>query len=255
MQAGRPGDTYALMEDGLSFAQGRHWVRIQGREIPDALLKRIAVSVSNRIGASRENPPSLISHLPEMGYDAGSLRYFPSLSSFKYFAGEAAVKSLNLVSDVEIAQAQYAIDNNSGSLLLLSFPTSQVADDYFATAAIGNIALENHTLYAKKVGLLVAVLSGPISPASADGFLRSIRYSYSIRWIFEKKNQTKIVWGVPVRILGTIVRSLFFIAILGVVSILAGAVFAISRFFIRNRFSKNETNGSNEADIIKLRLR
>jgi hypothetical protein len=255
IQAGLPGEAHTIVANGLGFYQGRYWIQLKGRDVQIDLLQRIARSVSNRIGPVGPNAPGLISQLPEKGYDAASLRYFPSLAAFKKFAGEAAATSLSLVSDVEIAQAQYSIGKNSASLVLLNFPTGQVAEDYFATIGIGTTGKENLPFYAKKVGPIVAVLSGPIDPASADDLLRSIRYSYSIRWIFEKKNQTKIIWGVPVQILGTVVRSLFFIAVLALVSVAAGAGFAFLRFSLRKRFSKNETDGGDEADIIRLRLR
>jgi hypothetical protein len=255
IQAGLPGEAHTFVAGGVRFSQGRYWIQLQGRDVQKDLLERIALSVSNRIGPVKQNTPALVSHLPEKGYDPASLRYFPGLDAFKDFAGEAIAKSLNLVSDVEIAQAQYSIGRNFGSLVLLNFPTGQVAEDYFATVGIGTTTKENFPFYAKRVGPIVAVLTGPIDPSSADGFLRSIQYSYSIRWIFEKKNQVKIIWGIPVVILGTVVKSLFFIAILALISVMAGAGFAILRFSLRRRFSKNETDGRDEADIIKLRLR
>ena len=256
LQKGPPGDSYTVQAGSIRFSQDRYWIRIQGKEASDDLLKRISLSVANRIGLPNQNAPSLITHLPGLGFDASSVRYFPGLAAFSDFTGAAAVESLGIVSDAEIAQARYSINGRSGVLVLVNFPTGQVAEDYFAALGVSkSLADGTEACFAKRVGPIVAILRGSLDPASADTLLNSLRYSYSIRWIYEKKNQNKIIWGIPVSILGTVVRSLFFIAILGVVSVIAGAGFALLRFVLRNRYTRNTPDRPEEADIIRLRLR
>ena len=253
---GPPGDACTVAPGMIRISKDRHWIRIRALGAPDDLLKRIAISISNRIGLPQQTPPALISHLPEAGYDASSLRYFPAVAAFESFSGAAAAKSLNLIEDAEIAQAQYTVDNHPGVLFLMNFPTGQVAENYFDALGTGvSSETSSDASYAKRVGPIVAIFKGRIEPASANKFLDSLRYSYSIRWIYEKKNQTNIIWGIPVKILGTVVRSLFFIAILGVVSIVAGAGFAFLRFGLRKRFSRNAPDLPEDGGIIRLRLR
>jgi hypothetical protein len=255
IQDGPPGDAYAIAPGIIRFYQGRFWVRIHGQSVSQDLLKRIALSVSNRIGPRQQKPPSIISHFPEDGCDASTLRYFPGLSSFESFSDPETVKFLHLDADAEIAEARYTVDGQAAILFLLSFPTPQVAEEYFDT--LGNREStdeDGRKTYVKRSGPLVAILRGSINAASADKLLGAIRYSYSIRWIYEKRNKPSIIWGVPVSILGTVVRSLFFIAILAVVSILAGIIFALLRFFLRNRFSKNDPDKPESTEIIRLRL-
>lgn len=256
IQEGPPGDDYAATPGNIHCIAGRRLVRIHGQNAPDELLKRIASSICNRIGLSQEKRPSLISHFPSSGLDASSLQYFPGQQSYKSYAGEKAAESLGLVSDAEIARANYNLDNRSGSLFLLHFPTGQVAEDYFSELGKGRLyhAVAMHR-YAKKIGPIVALLNGPISPAAADKFLSSLRYSYSIRWVYEKRNNTKIIWGIPVSILGTVVRSLFFIAVLSVISVVVGAGFAVLRFFLRSYLTKNSPDRPEQDEITQLRLR
>jgi|WetSurSiteA1Bulk_404760.scaffolds.fasta_scaffold07914_3 hypothetical protein len=253
---GPPGDAYTITTGSIRFIRDRYWIRIRGQNASEDLLKRIALSVSNRIGPSQQKPPSLISHFPEPGYDASSLRYFPGLQSFKSYSDSEVVKSLNIVPDAEIAQANYSVDNQPGILFLVNFPTGQVADEYFS--AFGNtefsLAVGAKT-YAKKIGPIVAILNGPIDSAAADKFLGALRYSYSIRWVYEKRNNSKIIWGIPVSILGTVVRSMFFIAILCVISVISGTGFAVLRFFLRGHGNKNAPDQPEQTEITRLRLR
>jgi hypothetical protein len=251
-----PGDLHSSLPGSIRFAQGRQWVRLHGTGVSEDLIRRVAISISNRIGVPQAHVPSLVARLPKSGFDASSLRYFPSLASLKSYLGESAAKSMNLVSDAEIARAQYMVDGRPATLFLFNFPTGQVAEDYFNSVdAIAAPSLKSEASYAKQVGPLVAVLRGPLDAAAANRLLGTLRYSYSIRWIFEKKNQSRMLWGIPTAILGTVVKSLFFVALLGVLSVLAGAVFAFLRFSFRNRRIKNALDSEEESDFIKLRLR
>jgi hypothetical protein len=255
IQTGSPGDFFTSASDGIRFTQGRHWVRIQSKSAPEGLVRRVAISISNRIGPRQSSPPSLLSHFPKPGFDASGLRYFPSMSSFEIYAGSDA-RSFHISSDAEIALARYVVDNQPGLVFLLKFPTIQMAEEYFTDMA-GLISLQKGAdkLYAKRAGPIVGILKGPQSPESADKILSSLRYRYSVSWIFEKRNRTTIIWGIPVRILGTVVKSLFFVALLCVISVIAGACFAVLRFAIRNHFTKNAPDQPEQADILRLRLR
>jgi hypothetical protein len=105
------------------------------------------------------------------------------------------------------------------------------------------------------VGPLVAVLEGVLDPYAADRILGSLKYEYSIRWIYDKQNQSKIIWGVPTKILGTVVKSLIFVGLLCLVSIAVGAGFAFLRFGIRARRFSGSSHAQDPNEIIRLRLR
>jgi len=256
IQDGPPGDAFAAAGDSVCFAQGSKWVRIQGRGTPKDLVRLVANSTSHRIGLGRKKAPSLISHLPRMGYDASSLRYFPGAKSYESYYGTSADGYLKLGTDMEIAQARYALENRAGLLSLLNFPTPQVAEEYFAGLAGRKSAQTNGAqVYAKRAGPIVAILEGTFNPATADRILSSIKFSYSIRWIYEKRNKPVTIWGVPAGILGTVVKSLLFVALLCVISIGAGVSFAIFRFVLREYAPKNILDRPERTEITRLRLR
>ncbi|MBN1571177.1 MAG: hypothetical protein JXA73_25300 [Acidobacteria bacterium] len=256
IQNGPPGDAYAISTGSLHCIRNRRWIRIDSQNASEGLLKRIALSICNRIDPNEQKPPALISHFPEQGYNSSSLQYFPGLQCFKSHAGEETVKTLVLTHDAEIARANYTIDGKTGVLFLMNFPTGQVAEDYFDELGDAGLSLAGgYNTYAKKIGPIIAILNSPVDSAAADKLLGTLRYSYSIRWVYEKKNDSKIIWGIPVSILGTVVQSLFFIAILAVISIFAGAGFAVLRFFLRGRITKNAPDEPERAEIIRLRLR
>jgi|WetSurMetagenome_2_1015567.scaffolds.fasta_scaffold30348_2 hypothetical protein len=254
LQEGPPGDTFSQNPTSIRFFQARYWVRIDGRDTSEDLLKQVAVWVSNQLSPRGQKPPSLITHLPATGYDASSLKYFPGLKSFESYSGSQAFNSLKLNFDAEIAQARYALNNQIGNLTLLNFPTPEVGAEYFADFSASSFSeKDREKIYLKRAGPIVAILQGRMDPGSADKVLQSISHSYAVRWIFEKPKKARVMWGVPVRILHTVVNSLFFVILLCVLAILAGAGAALFLFLRRRR--SNAPGGQGQTAPTRLRLR
>ncbi len=253
---GPPGDAFAADSSRVAFFQGRRWIQITGAKAPADLLRRLAVSVSDRLGPHDQKPPSLIRHFPGTGYDASSLKYFPGLKSFETYSGTQALKDLRLEFDAEIARARYALDNTTGILTLLNFPTPEVGEEYFNEFSTAHRGIESKDkTYLKRSGPLVAVLTGRMNPGEADTILGAISHSYSIRWIFEKPQKKGVTWGIPVRILHTVVKSILFVVLLSVIAIIAGAGFAFLRFAKKRRESKEAADGLGQTNSNWLRLR
>jgi hypothetical protein len=252
IQAGPPGVVFTTEGDGIRFAKRKEWVRIQASGVQEDLIKRIAVSISNRLGQDEHGLPSLLSHLPKLGFDPSSLRYFPGLKSFKTYSGKTGEAIVNLDTDMEIVQARYSMGNGAGNLSLLNFPTTQVAEECFdELTSSKSVGKNDSAIYARRVGPIVALLEGSFDPNSADRILSSIKHSYSISWL--KDNKPRVVWGIPAGILITVVKSFFFVGLLCVVSVVAGAGFAFFRFLLRRHASHNILD--RQSEITHLRLR
>jgi hypothetical protein len=176
------------------------------------------------------------------------------LKSFESYSGSQAFNSLKLNFDAEIAQARYALNNQIGNLILLNFPTPEVGAEYFADFSASSFPeKDREKIYLKRAGPIVAILKGRMDPGSADKVLQSISHSYAVRWIFEKPKKARVMWGVPVRILHTVVNSLFFVILLCVLAILAGAGAALFLFLRRRR--SNAPGGQGQTAPTRLRLR
>jgi hypothetical protein len=255
LQNGPPGDTFANITGGLCFAQGRRFVRIRFQNLPEEIAKQTATFISKRIGSARENPPSLVSHLPKSGFDSAGLRYFPAISAYENYVKSKPAAYINPRYDMEIAQARYISDGHSGVLSLLKLPTPELAEEYFSEISLPSSAQwEGQSVYVKRVGPLVAFLEGNFDPTSSDRLLKSVKFGYSIRWV-DKKGSAKVIWGIPFGVLGAVVNSLIFVAILSVLSILLGTLVAVVRFLKRAASEKRSPHQDAETDISPLRLR
>jgi hypothetical protein len=254
LQDGPPGDFFVKSSHGLQFSQGRLWVRIQGDGASEDLVRRLAISVSNRIGPQQSKAPALVAHMPKSDYDSSTLRYYPGTKAFEDYSGIVGGTTLRVNSDMEIAQARYSKDNLTGTLSLLSFPTAEVAEEYFSELTVQEPSPKaGNKTYLKRAGPIVAILEGSFDPGTADKILSPIQFSYSIRWVYEK-NQPKMIWGIPGSILSTVVKSLFFVLILGGLSIIVGIGIALFRFRLRRRsVSSPDHPDKNEMTRLKMR--
>jgi len=255
MQNGPPGDACAITSDGILFAQGRRFVRIHAQDLPKEIPEKAAAYVSKRLGTEHGEPPSLILHMPKSGYDASSQRYFPAIAAYRNYAKGKSSACINTRYDMEIAQARYFMGSRSGTLSLLKFPTPELAEEYYAGLVIpASSQSDGLSVYAKRAGPLIAFLEGNFEPRSADNLLKSVKFSYSVHWVYEKKNNTKVIWGIPLGILGAVVNSLFFVAILCVASMLIGAIVAVVRFVFWTSSSKRSSGDEEETHFLRLRL-
>ncbi len=253
VEKGPPGQFFAAAAGEIMFSQGNIWVRVRGRDV--GLCARVALSVSNRIGSRESSLPSLVRRLPREGLESGSIEYFLGPEAFRAY-GELP-KGVRLVPtrDLEIAQADYEAEGRSGTLYLIGFPTSQTAQEYFDSISAPPGRAGEAKAYVKQAGPLVAILEGTFEPGQADKILGSLEFQYSIRWIYDKnRRSSRTVWGVPVSLLGTVVRSLAFVALLCVASVLLGLGIAVVRILMRGYVPNNPLDRPERTELIRLKL-
>jgi hypothetical protein len=253
VEEGPPGQFFAATSGEIMFAQGNIWARIEGRN-PE-LCRRVALSVGNRIGSREPSLPSLVKRLPREGLDPASIKYLLGPEAFRTYGELPRGVQLVPTSDLEIVQAKYEAEGRSGTLYLVGFPTNQAAQEYFDSLSVPASHLGETRTYAKRAGPLVAILEGTFQPGQADKILGSLEFQYSIRWIYDKNRRSSTtVWGVPVGLLGTVVRSLAFVALLCVASILLGFAIAVVRILMRGYAPNNPLDRPERTELIRLKL-
>ena len=252
---GPPGQQMAAGPGELDFTQGHFWVRVRAAD--PQLARKVAISVSNRIGVRDSSLPPLVKRMPSIGCEPSSLRYMLGPQSFQAFGKPGRGFSFQPTRDIEVAQAHYQDAGQAGDLTLLGFATGQLAEEYFEGLK-GRDSLgpaPGIQTYARRVGPLVGLLEGTFEPKLADKILGSLEFQYSIRWIFDKNNRSSAtVWGVPVSLLGTVVRSLAFTALLCLTSLFAGFGIAVFRILLRGYAPNNFLDRPERTEMIRLKL-
>ena len=150
--------------------------------------------------------------------------------------------SLGFDYSAQAATADYRIDGKKAHLLLLLYPTQQIAKK------IEEQLLSSSTLPAssrKRIGPLLAIASGLSDASSNQSLLEQVHY------------QSTVTWSEPQPGLGLgpiIVTAFTFIGILVALSILVGLGLGYGRTIAQSLYPNRSFQRDKDAEIIQLKL-
>ncbi|MDR0310852.1 MAG: hypothetical protein LBJ21_04630 [Acidobacteriota bacterium] len=243
VQPGPPGDSFTAADNAFLFVHGRFFVRVIGKGASKELLEKSAVAIGAKMTPSRGERPELLDYFPAGGYDAAGLRYFPSPDAYKTWTNGKIPGHIDTNYDMEIAMARYFAESGSGTIYLLKFPTPELAEEYYDELTVSAPAVPNGlSIYARRIGPLIACLEGNFDPVSAGELLSTVNFSYSMRWVYGDENNVKVVWGIPGVVLSAVVNSLIFSALAVVAAVLVGLAAGIGLFMLRQYKIKRSPN-------------
>jgi hypothetical protein len=221
----------------LYFWQSNYVVKLDGavdasRDLAGLLSEKI-------LGRSRKPPVS--NHLPPRNLLAGSDKYILDPANIDR-SFELAGANLGFDDDAEAATASYHVDGHPARLLLLLYPTQQLAKKYAEQLDAAKPALAGFT---KRVGPLVAIVSGLTDASAARSILDDVNY------------ETKVTWNKPkprVGIAEVILTAFTFIGIALAFTVVAGISFGGVRIFVKSRYPNRLFDRPEDMQIIQLNL-
>ena len=219
------------------FWQSNYVVRLDGA---DAATKDLAQTISENIfGRSRRPPVS--THLPPENLIQGSDRYIVDASGL---GGELNVdaRSLGFEDSVEIATASYRLHGKTARLILLMYPTQQLAQKYeqqWISDAPDDAAFH------RRVGALLAIVRGLRDRDMAKAILDRVNYETQVTW-----DQPR-----PDLSLREVILTIFtFIGIGLLFTIVVGVSFGGLRIFVKARYPDRVFDRPEDMEIIQLKL-
>ena len=219
------------------FWQSKYVVKLEGNS---AAADDLARNVSqNILGRSRRPPVS--THLPPANFIQGSDRYIVDASGIDRRLN-LDPRALGFDDSVEIATADYRVDGKTAHLVLLMYPTQQIAkkyEDQFA-AVHGNASP-----FRKRVGALVAIVRGSNDATAAKTILDGVNYETQVTW-----DQPR-----PDLSLREVILTIFsFIGIALLFTIIVGLSFGGLRIFVKSRYPDRVFDRPQDMEIIQLKL-
>jgi hypothetical protein len=220
-----------------SFWQSKYVVEVEGPgEAATGLGRMVA---ENIFGRSRKPPVS--SHLPPQNLVAGSEKYVLDASGIgREF--ELDPKTLGFEDSVEIATATYRVDGKAARLVLLLYPTQQVARKY---AAEWESSAPAESAFRKRVGPLVALVRSSRDPDVAAAVLEAVNY------------ESQVTWNEPrpdISIRDVILTVFSFIGAALLFTLVAGISFGGFRVFVKKRFPDRLFDRADDMEMIQLKL-
>jgi len=221
----------------VTFWQSKYLVRVEGITAPAVEFARIVAE--HIFGRSRKPPVS--NHLPPENFVQGTDRYIVDEASIGRELG-LDPRSLGFDDSVEIATAQYRVNEKTAHLVLLMYPTQHVAkkyEDQWASAS------DDEPAFRKRVGPLIAMVRGSRDLSVAKSILNGVNYESQVTW-----DQPR-----PDLSLRQVILTIFtFIGIALLFTIIVGLSFGGLRVFVKARYPDRVFDRPEDMEIIQLKL-
>ena len=210
-------------------------------------LRELAGDVPLPAG-SAQNLATFLSYVPHGSSEKGTAKYVVGPVGLDKIGSPLSPSLVDFGTGAEVALGTYGSSNGDAKMMLISYPTPQVAGAHLrAIEATQNGQPGNPAFYTKRTGPMVVLVAG-VSRGDAQSLLASVNYDANVTWNernpFDKRNNIgNIVWN-----------ALLLCGILIVLMLVAGVAFggvrvALSRFFANKHAAQGE-----DVEFISLHL-
>ncbi len=237
----------------------------RGNVLVDALFDKLSVMSAAELrelaselplpqGGARNLPP-LPTYLPKQTYVKNTAKYIMGPLTLDKLGSPLPVEMVDFAAGAEVVEGTYRGAGGQGTLMLISYPTPQIATDHLRrietahqpNAQNGQPAVVELGAFAqKRTGPIVAVAAGPFSQSEAEALVKQVNYDADVTWnentFFDKKNNVaNLLWNV-VLLCG---------ALMGI-TLVAGVAFGGFRVAIKRLLP--ERNQEAEQEFISLNI-
>jgi hypothetical protein len=218
-----------------------------------AELRELAGDIPLPQGGAR-NLPSLPTYLPKQAYVKNTAKYIMGPATLDKIGSPLSTDLVDFAAGAEVVQANYESSGGQATLVLISYPTPQIAAEHLrkidaahAPGAHASPPVVDVGMFAdKRSGPLVAIAAGPFSESEAKSLLASVHYDADVTWnentFFDKKNNlANLLWNV-ILLCGALMA----------ITLVAGLAFGGLRVLMQ-RFTPASDRGP-EGEFISLHL-
>ncbi len=212
-----------------------------------AELRELAASLPAAKGQN-DRLPNLPDYLPKQNAVDNSARYILGSQALAAVGTPLTAEQIAFQFEPEILQQQYALPDGPVTLMLLQYPTPQIAGERLR--ALEPLAKANsNALALRRTGPLLVVASGTIDNRQARALLESVNYEANVTW--------DEATSIPKRDnIGNLIVGIFgLIGILLVVMLIFGIFFGGFRLVMARLFPNRVFNRPENMEIIQLHLR
>ena len=156
-----------------------------------AELRELAGALPLPAGGNRK-PPSLPDYLPAHSRVNNSIKYVVGPVGLQKTGAPLTAPLVDFNAGAEVALATYNTPGGEATLMLISYPTPQIAADHLrkidaahqpnTQQSGGTTILDVGPIFDKRTGPLLAIAAGPLSYSEARDLLGSINYDADVTW-------------------------------------------------------------------------
>ena len=212
-----------------------------------AELRELAASLPVATGTS-DHLPNLPQYLPKQNAVENSARYIIGSQALAALGTPLTAEQVDFQFDPEILEQQYSLPDGPVTLMLVQYPTPQIAGERLR--ALEAVAKANPAALAfRRTGPLVVVASGTVDNSDARALLSSVNYEADVTW----NEATSVAKRDNI---GNLIVGIFgLIGILLLIMLIFGVFFGGFRLLMRRLFPNRGFARPENVEIIQLHLR
>jgi len=254
------GDQGASIGDRVLFYRGHILVDAQfSKETPQSGDQLRALSADlPRPGGSSGNLPTFIEFMPPRDYIPNTQKYVMGPVALGALQLPVSTDLIDFNASAEVTSGRYSTASGEGTLILISYPTPQLAADHLRriNAAhqlpppqTGELTIAcSHDFCDKRTGPIVAIASGGISDSDAKSLLGRVNYEANVTWNTPTTNP-------EVHDLYMLIRNIVILsAILAGLAIIAGVAFGGFRILLKRLYPDKVFDRPEQMEFISLHL-
>jgi hypothetical protein len=197
--------------------------------------------------------PAVPTYLPKKSYVKNSAKYVVGPVGLEKIGSPLTAGAVNFQNSAELALGKYNTSAGEATLVLISYPTPQIAADQLHNIEVAHTSGALSSLgtlgafFDKRTGPIVAVVTGNASQSEANELLESVNYEANVTW-----NQS--VPGKRDNIGSVVVGSLILAGILGLFALIFGIAFGGFRLLLKRLHPERAMAFSEATEFISLGL-
>jgi hypothetical protein len=254
-------EAYSYLNGRLALADTNHTVLVNGNlvlhvgflpqnsaEIPP--VEKWLAAVSDHVAS-----PPVATYLPEKGLDSISERYALGPLAFRLAAKDLGSDQLGTLTDeagfdshAESMFAKYKVGKDAATLLLIEYPTPQLAELHLRhlQRALADAKLTTSSIERK--GSLLSIVLAPTSPEYAAKLRAGVNYETSVTW--NEASQT----ATDPPIMSTVVKIFIATGVFMVVTVVIGIAFGGVRVITKRLFPGKVFDRKDQIEVLQLGL-
>jgi hypothetical protein len=240
--------------DRVQFVQGNLVVEVKLDRVnamSAAELRELADDLP-RPASQAAHLPDLSKWLPEPSFIQHSVKYAVGQRSYQAIGTSVPASAIDFSKSPEILTAQYRSDSGIAKLMLISYPTPQIAGGQLRRLEQNRSTLESGgvgNFQMKRSGPLLAIVSGDISQSEAKSLLASVNWEADVTYneptFLSRKNNIGNLIVAAFSLIGVILAfALFF-----------GFAFGGIRVLLKRFYPDRFVDRPEDAAMITLNLR
>jgi hypothetical protein len=248
-------DQGASMGERVLFYRGNVLVDAQFSKesvMSVAQLRELA-SVLPRPSGNTGNLPGFIEFMPHRGYVANTQKYLMGPTALAAQKPPVSADLVDFNTSSEVSLAHYNTSSGEATLMLISYPTPQLAAEHLrrieAAHPAGQSAAENsEAFFDKRTGPIIVVATGPISASDAKSLGGMVNWEASVTWNQETgSSQAKDLYML-------ILNIVILCGILAGLAIVAGVAFGGVRILLKRYYPDRVFDRPEQMEFISLHL-